>query len=75
MTPPSDAPEVVDFGLECREAFYRMAAEHAAINPNEMGRRLQNQRLRLRKHVAIDAVLDQYAQHMELMAYETELAS
>ena len=69
------APETVDFAAECREAFYRMAAEHAAINPNEMGRRLQNQRLRLRKHVAIDAVLDQWLMHQELVTLEQRMAS
>jgi hypothetical protein len=60
----------VDFGAECREAFHRLAREHAAINPNEWGRRLQNQKLRLRKHVAIDAVLDQHAEWLELLRLE-----
>lgn len=65
MTTTTDTE--VDFAAECREAFTRLAREHAAINPNEMGRRLQNQKLRLRKHVAIDAVLDQHADWLELL--------
>lgn len=70
MDPLSDA--AVDFAAECREAFERMAREHAAINPAEMGRRLQNAKLRERKRAAIDKVLDQYLIHLAVMAHEHE---
>lgn len=67
--PPSD------FAAECFEAFERMAREHAAINPHEMGKRLQNAKLRERKRAAIDAVLDQYLIHVAVMAHEPEFAA
>ena len=67
-----DAPQSEpDFGAECREAFARMSAEHAAIAP----RGSDSQRARARKHAAIDAVLDQYLQHVAVMAHESEFAA
>ena len=71
MEPLSDAP-AVDYADECREAFHRMAREHAAINPAEQGRRLQNMKLRERKRAAIDGVLDEYLTHLAVMAHEHE---
>lgn len=62
------ATEVDAFEVECLEAFTRLATEHAAIDPNEPTKRRDNQRARLRKHIAIDAVLDQLHDHRELMA-------
>lgn len=68
MSTWSPATEVDAFTAECREAFTRLALEHAALNPNEPTKRRENQRARLRKHIAIDAVLDQLADHRELAA-------
>lgn len=57
-----------DFAQECREAFARMAAEHAAIKP----RGYDSQRARAAKHAAIDRVLDQFLQHVAVMEHEAE---
>jgi hypothetical protein len=74
MATTSDDAETVDYAAECIEAFRRMAREHAAINPAEMGKRLQNAKLRERKRAAIDAVLDQYLIHVAVTAHEPEFA-
>lgn len=69
MEPLSDT--AVDFGEECREAFLRMAREHAAIAP----RGYDSTRARARKRDAIDRVLDQYLIHVAVTAHEAEFAS
>jgi hypothetical protein len=63
-----------DFRSECVEAFMRLSAEHARIDPAECGKRRENQAARERKHVAIDHTLDQWLAAMELDADLTEWA-
>lgn len=63
-------PATENLAAECREAFHRLAAEHAAIKP----RGYDSERARLRKRVAIDAILDQYAEHCEIADLERGLS-
>ena len=63
-----------DFRSECVEAFMRLSAEHARIDPAECGKRRANQAARERKRLAIDHTLDQWLAVVELDADLAEWA-
>lgn len=62
-----------DFRAECLEAFMRLSAEYAQIDPTQPGKRHENQAVRERKRLAIDHTLDQWLAARESDADLAEL--